>query len=109
MAIDSGRSEQSDSDTFILTNDNNKWKSPASRQAMVNKMQSIIEETGLYEYSAADLEDNIYQNSKTKPEYVIMLVYMMQQLKKLSVTQAGGAIEEDDDFMVDAATFTDFM
>ncbi|KAH9636127.1 hypothetical protein HF086_007079 [Spodoptera exigua] len=99
MAIDSGRSEQSDSDTFILTNDNNKWKSPASRQAMVNKMQSIIEETGLYEYSAADLEDNIYQNSKTKPDYLLFP----------AVTQTGGAIEEDDDFMVDAATFTDFM
>lgn len=76
---------------------------------MVNKMQSVIEATGLHEYSAADLEDSIYQNSKTKPEYVIMLVYMMQQLKKMSANKAGDAIEEDDDFMVDAATFTDFI
>lgn len=76
---------------------------------MVNKMQSIIEETGLHEYSAADLEDSIYQNSKTKPEYVIMLVYMMQQLKKMSANQSGDAMAEDNDFMVDAATFTDFI
>ncbi|KAJ8729692.1 hypothetical protein PYW08_001273 [Mythimna loreyi] len=81
MAIEKVKSTNPSSPYY----EQNNWKTPAFRQTMVDKLNNVIEETGIQlQCTGLELENGVFNKVNSKPMYMILIICIIENIKEMA-------------------------
>ncbi|KAJ8726088.1 hypothetical protein PYW07_000786 [Mythimna separata] len=88
MAIEKVKSPTPSSSPYYEINN---WKTPAFRQTMVDKLNNVIEETGIQlQCTGLELENGVFNKVNSKPMYMILIICIIENIKEMAEDSKAG-------------------